>query len=376
MTRAARGRSPSLNNVVAEWFGHRIYPHVRIGDRTTADQKAALCPFLSRVEVEPEPCVKKETSRGVCTISSTSNGQRQDWVVCPYRIFEPTLFDSVAARLYGITDPSALRTFAAPTLKKPSVQKAIRRHLAAGVRVLVYFDQKLGGEISLRATPRSPEMSFDVTLVELVRAGEGLALDRFGIVEAQTMDFHGSYAHAVSKLKMATTLFPDNYHVELRKHPEWAAERIEGPNIANVVKRTFWQMLFKFSFGRNDRCAGTALILPEAVWDSWQPFLAQPELRPQPDGTFALTKPDEPPPNGKVPSWIYIIDIDGESKVTPNPIAVRKIIASTADALNHYALVEAPNFASEALFAADGIYATLRRRIHAFWPAESLQLRA
>jgi hypothetical protein len=62
--------------------------------------------------------------------------------------------------------------------------------------------------------------------------------------------------------------------------------------------------------------------------------------------------------------------------VTPNPIAVRKIIASTADALNHYALVEAPNFASEALFAADGIYATLRRRIHAFWPAESLQLQA
>jgi hypothetical protein len=135
------------------------------------------------------------------------------------------------------------------------------------------------------------------------------------------------------------------------------------------------QRRFKFSFGRNDRCAGTALI-PEAVWDSWQPFLAQPELRPQPDGTFALTKPDEPLPHGKVPSWIYIIDIDGESKVTPNPIAVRKIIASTADALNHYALVEAPNFASEAQFAADGIYATLRRRINTFWPAESLQLQA
>jgi hypothetical protein len=238
----------------------------------------------------------------------------------------------------------------------------------------VYFDQKLGGEISLRATARSPEMSFDVTLVELVRSQNGLALGKFAIIEAQTMDFHGSYAHAVAKLKMATTLYPDSYHMELRKHPEWAAERIEGPNIANVVKRTFWQMLFKFSFGRNERCAGTALIIPEAVWDSWQPFLAQPNLRSQADGTFALTKPEEALPSDKIPAWIYIIDVDSASKLTPNPILVRKIIASTSDALNHFALVEAPSFASEALFATDGIYATLRRRIHDFWPTEHLEL--
>jgi len=359
--------------LVAEWFGHRIFPHVRLGKRTIADQTSAVCPFLSRVEVEPEPCVKKETSRGVCTISSTSNGERQDWVVCPYRIFEPSLFDAVAARLYGISDPSLLHMHAAPTLQRVEVQKSIRRHIASGGRVLVYFDQKLGGEISLRATSRSPEMSFDLTLVEFMKSGNRLALGKFGIIEAQTMDFHGSYAHAVTKLKMATTLYPDTYHLELRKHPEWAAERIEGPNIANVVKRTFWQMLFKFSFGRNPRCAGTALILPVSVWDSWQPFLAQPQLHERPDGIFELTKPGEPLPN-EVPAWIYIIDIDADSKTTPNPISVQKVIASTSDALNHFALVEAPNYASEALFATDGIYATLRRRIHNFWRSEPLEL--
>src|SRR4051812_374523 len=166
---------------------------------------------------------------------------------------------------------------------------------------------------------------------------------------------------------MATTLYPDSYHLELRKHPEWAAERIEGPNIANVVKRTFWQMLFKFSFGRNERCAGTALVIPASVWDSWQPFLAQPDLCERDDGVFELTKPGEALPVDKIPAWIYVIDINAASKITPNPIAVRKVIASTSDALNHYALVEAPNYASDALFATDGIYATLRRRIRDFW---------
>jgi hypothetical protein len=135
-------------------------------------------------------------------------------------------------------------------------------------------------------------------------------------------------------------------------------------------------MLFKFSFGRNERCAGTALVIPESVWESWQPFLAQPDLREQNDGTFELTKPGEALPSDKIPAWIYIIGIDAASKLTPNPILVRKIIASTSDALNHFALVEAPNYASEALFATDGIYATLRRRIHGFWPSENLQLQA
>jgi hypothetical protein len=43
-------------------------------------------------------------------------------------------------------------------------------------RILVYFDQKIGGEISVSGTPRSLEMAFDVTLVELVGGRGQLAM--------------------------------------------------------------------------------------------------------------------------------------------------------------------------------------------------------
>jgi len=360
------------NNFIAEWFGHRIYPQVMVNDRTVDQQTAEICPFLSGVEVEPEKCVKPERSKGVCTISSTSNGPRQDWVVCPYRVFDSRLIDSVAARLYGIDDAASLHTIAAPTLAKPEVQQAIHAHLTSGARVLVYFDEKLGGEISLRATPKSPEMAFDVTFVEICHTNAGLALGDFAILEAQTMDFHGSYAHAVNKLKMATQLFPDAYPEQINLHSEWAGERVEGPNIANVVKRTFWQIFFKFGFGKSERCAGTALVIPAAVWDSWQPFLGAPPLEPQLDGTFRLSKPGETLPV-KIPGWIYVIDIDADASSTPNPLVVTKIIGTTSDALVHFALVEAPAHAAEALMAEAGIYATLRRRIRRFWPGEHLE---
>jgi hypothetical protein len=174
-----------------------------------------------------------------------------------------------------------------------------------------------------------------------------------------------------NKLKMATHLFPDTYSEQLGLHPEWAGEKIEGPNIANVVKRTFWQIFFKFGFGKSDRCAGTALVIPAAVWDSWQPFLGAPSLQHQADGTFRLSKPGEALP-AKIPGWIYVIDIDAEATSTPNPLVVSKIIGTTSDALVHFALVDAPAYASEALLAEAGIYTTLRRRIRKFWRNEEL----
>jgi hypothetical protein len=364
-----RGRtSGGPNNHVAEWFGHRIFPTVATSDQSIEDQKRHRCPFLTRVKDTEQRCIKPETSRGVCTVSSTSNGPRQDWVVCPYRVFDPVIVDDVAARVFEVSDRSRVRTHAAPTLSEPEVQESIPAELDAGNRVLVYFDQKIGGEISLRGTARSPEVSFDVTFVELVRTASGIGLGKFAILEVQTMDFHGSYKHAVAKLMKAVDLFPDDFPIQIEQHPEWAGERIEGPNIANVVKRTFWQMFFKFNFGLAEQCAGTTLAIPAAVWDSWQPFLGMPELTPYHDGTFRLTKPGEPAPSGNIPAWIYVFDIDARAPVTPNPITLQKVIGATADALGHYALVEAPRYASDALVSSGGIYATLRRRIRDYWP--------
>jgi hypothetical protein len=345
---------------------------VAVTAESVADQLAHQCPFLSRVKDSAQQCIKAPAARGVCSVSSNSNGPRQDWVVCPYRVFDQALIDDVAGRMFGTGVDGRLSTHAAPTLAEESVQAEIKGHLAAGWLVLVYFDAKIGGEISLRATDKSPQMSFDVTFVELLSHGGRIALGRFGILEIQTMDFHGSYKHAVGKLEMAVHLFPDSFSEEIQKHPEWAGEGIEGPNIANVVKRTFWQMFFKFSFGATDKCAGTTLAIPVSVWDSWQAFLAKPSLLPQPDGTFCLTKPGEPAPMGKVPAWIYVFDTDPSSPATPSPIVVRQVIGATADALNHYALVEAPNHAGEALLSDSGIYATLRRRLQGYWPGQEL----
>ena len=82
-------------------------------------------------------------------------------------------------------------------------------------RVFVYFQDKLGGEISLSKTGASPELSFDITVVELLPATSARALARacepavtvgkYGVIELQTTDTHGSYSHAVKALRAPWT---------------------------------------------------------------------------------------------------------------------------------------------------------------------------
>jgi hypothetical protein len=186
------------------------------------------------------------------------------------------------------------------------------------------------------------------------------------------MDFHGSYRGAVSKLRNAIELHPEEFGVVLQANQWWAGDGIEGPNIANVFKRTFYQMVFKFNFGAHSACAGTILTIPESVWDSWRPFLAGPVLREGPDGTLRLLAPNEVEPAGKVPGWIFVFDFDQEAGVTPNPLRFTKVIGVTADALSHYALKAAPAAASVQLVSEIGIYSTLRRRLRTYWPAHSM----
>lgn len=364
---------PDSGNYISEWFGHRIYPTVVSSEQSIADQRAQTCPFLTRVKETPQSCIKNVKSKGVCTISSCSNGPRQDWVACPYRVFDPLLIDTVAARLYGESTPARLHAFAAPTLAREDVRGRIIQLLREGKRVLTYFDQKIGGEISLSATSRSPEMAFDVTLVELVLDGECLSLGTFAILEVQTMDFHGSYGLAVSKLRSALELHPEAFPETLQANQWWAGDGIEGPNIANVFKRTFYQMMFKFRFGLHPLCAGTALTIPVSVWDSWKPFLAAPEIVSQSDGTSRLAMPGGPALPDKVPAWIYLFDFDATSPHTPSPMRFVQTIGVTAEALGHYALKAAPEAATERLVSDLGIYPALRRRLEGYWPGLAVE---
>lgn len=140
----------------------------------------------------------------------------------------------------------------------------------------VFFQDKLGGEISVIGTSRSPEMAFDVTVVEIRPDGEGgFAVSRYGILELQTMDYHGTYRHAVSNLRDGLRLHEETFADALRANlTRWSGQGVEGPNIANVFKRTFYQMLLKFRLaGDGSAAAGTVLAIPQSVWDSWQPFL-------------------------------------------------------------------------------------------------------
>jgi hypothetical protein len=118
----------------------------------------------------------------------------------------------------------------APVLIRPALtlaDQALRAEAMTALhpddprRLFVYFQDKLGGEIGLSKTAASPEISFDITVIEL-----------------QTADTHGSYRQAVTALTSALDLHGKNFPQMLAENPEWAGRNIEGPNISNVFKRT------------------------------------------------------------------------------------------------------------------------------------------
>ena len=52
----------------------------------------------------------------------------------------------------------------------------------------------------------------------------------------------------------------------------------------------------------------------------------------------------------------------------PNQIALRKVIATSAAAVGHYALKVAPDAAVSGSGSADRVLATIRRRLSLWWP--------
>lgn len=354
-------------NFVSEWFGYRTYPIVQSSDAVLQTQRDGQCPFLTAATREKQSCVKAPSSSGVCTINNASNGSRQDWLVCPYRALDPNLIEGVARRLFEAARGQSVLITPAPTIARQATRAELLDHVEAGGLTVVYLQNKLGGEISVGATTRSPELSFDMTLVELVPTdSRGAGIGRFGVLEIQTMDFHGSYRHAVQNLKDSLRLHGSGFADALQQNQRWLAERIEGPNIANVFKRTFYQMMLKFQLGVHPRSVGTSLAIPQAVWDSWQPHLGRPELVSCRDGTHALQHPDAG--DTGVRAWIYVFDVDANSGTHPCPIIVKRTIVTNAASIARYALEEVPNHAFSDMGAAGTVVAAIHRRLSGWWP--------
>jgi hypothetical protein len=362
---------------IAEWFGHRIFPTVSAGGLPIEDQRSGRCPFLSQTLQRDTPCVKAANSRGVCTISACSNGPRQDWLVCPYRALDEDLLAGMVCRLYGIPalDPVLIRPVV--VLANETGKAELLGAVHSGVRAFVYFQDKLGGEIGLSKTEASPELSFDITVVELLAAEAGdeaeaggdfpVAVGKYGVIELQTTDTHGTYSHAVKALTSALDLHSEHFSEQLVVNPEWAARKIEGPNISNVFKRTFYQIAFKFQVTKQDTSVGCALALPRPVWDSWQPFLGAPELHEQPDGTWRLLDDQSSHPA----DWIYVFDIDTEpgDGGRPAPIQVSLVIGTDAATLSRAAFEVAPARAIAHGGEHDAVAEAIRRRIRRYLTA-------
>jgi hypothetical protein len=369
MTPTPRKSTPereTLRPHIAEWFGHRVFPTVADHPAARRDQQAERCPFLSRVAERDMTCVKSAASRGVCTISAASNGPRQDWLVCPHRALDDELLHAMTRRLFGMAEHDQLHVIPVTNLADPAIRDRLIAdvHDPSAVRQFLTFQQLFGGEISLPRSPASPELSFDATVVEVVPAAAGVQLGRYGVIEMQTTDTHGSYKHAVDALRGALDLHSADFGAQIAAHPDWPGRRMEGPNISNVFKRTFYQVMFKFQITRRESSAGCILALPRPVWDSWQPFLGAPALIDAGDGTHWLSLPGEPPTRPSAPNWIYVFDIaeqppaDGGS----TPIDIHRVVATDAPTLSQLALEVAPANAIGDGLDEDTVMLALRRR--------------
>lgn len=363
-------RQPSLKergNYISEWYGQRIFPDVSVTVSNLTGKSAGICPFLSDILDVATRCVKNENSSGVCTISSNSNGSRQDWLVCPYRVINANIVEHACELIFKTKVKSKPRPVSILKNEKELVE--FKANIERDGYGFLFFQDKLGGEISVLATPRSPEISFDVTLVE-VKFSEGeYEIDRYGILEIQTMDFHGSYKHAVADLRDALRLHPKDFSDALNNNRHWASNGIEGPNIANVFKRTFYQMLLKFKLAGRGASSGTVFALPKSVWDSWQPFLGAPDVGTADSGLFEYDGRDEGPN-----SYICVFDVGATAGLSVSPISIVRTLQVSPEILVDHAFNEVPNHIVSSIEATDSILSRIKLRLINWWPELRLKV--
>ena len=351
----------TAGNFVAEWFGHRVWPTVDQSDVAHKNQSARACPFLTVATGERVECIKKTSGwaepYGVCTISSDSNGSRESWIACPYRILDQhfALLSTAVRYSYGIAEGEDVLLLPITVLHREQERQRLRASLHTGRRVFVFASQKLGGEIDLPETTDSPGASVDMSVIEVVGldvTGKPGECGKHLFFEIQTSDFHGSPLHAAEALKR---LCPRGgrraqYHDRLASQVEVCGTGVEGPNKANIFKRTVYQMIYKIELAKRCQCAGFAIVLPTPVWESWKRHLGQPDLKAM-DGDpsrRALLAPNEPKPDPRQPSvaTIYVFDIDSDSRESPQPLRVVQRISCTAQALSYHAFVVAADKAT------------------------------
>jgi len=359
-------RQLDKGNYVSEWFGQRIYPNVRLDVAALTGKRFGCCPFLSNILNSTTACVKNENSYSVCTISSCSNGVRQDWLVCPYRVIDSDIVKQAIRRIFGLNAEVLPRPVS--ILKRAGELEKFKNEVRDEGVGYLFFQDKLGGEISVSATERSPEMAFDVTLVEIKFLNGIIDVSRYGILEIQTMDFHGSYKHAVSDLRDALRLHKRDFPEELAKKPEWAGDKVEGPNIANVFKRTFYQVMLKFKLSGQGAAAGTVLALPKSVWDSWHPFLGAPVLQEEAPGVKRFKIGEESQEQANLNSYICVFDLDAQRKEAISPARIEHFIRVSPDRLSHHAFTQVPENMLHAIQSNDSILSRIRSRLSEWWP--------
>lgn len=135
----------SAGNFVAEWFGHRVWPIVDQSETARINQSRRACPFLTAATSEPSACVKmaKDWTEpyGVCTISSDSNGTRQDWIACPYRTFDQhfTLLETTVRAAYELEEGTSLALLPLTVLHRPDQRQLMIDALATDGHVFLFF---------------------------------------------------------------------------------------------------------------------------------------------------------------------------------------------------------------------------------------------
>ena len=343
-------------NFVSEWFGHRVWSVVSDSEQARSDQSGRLCPFLTVAIGETTHCVKRVSGwsepYGVCTISSDSNGSRQEWIACPYRTLDQhfTLLETSVNHAFGVRADTETLLLPLTVLHRQDQRKRIRDALSSKARAFLFSATKLGGEIELPETEASPGAAVDMSVIEVLGLDKEGKPSKFGkhlFYEIQTADFHGSPLHAAKLLRKSCPKDAggDGYHDDLKRRVEICGTGVEGPNKANIFKRTIYQMIYKIELAQAAECAGFAIVLPMPVWESWLKHLGKPklEVKPGDEAIYQMRAPKSAPTKSskRARAMVYVFDINTGAAESPSPLKIVRRVEVSADALAHHAFVKA-----------------------------------